>query len=113
MEVKGIIYQLIDYSSDTEIYKIGITKKEVEKRIKQLQTGSSKEIVLLRKYKSYYYKEIEQQLHRKYNNYKITEHKGGQEWFELPDKVAINFIKDCEEIENNIKFLKENNTLTF
>ena len=47
MEVKGIIYQLINYSSNTEIYKIGVTKKEVEKRIKQLQTGSSKEIVLL------------------------------------------------------------------
>ena len=77
MEVKGIIYQLIDYLSNTEIYKIGVIKKEVEKRIKQLQTGSSKEMVLLRKYKSYYYKEIEQQLHRKYNSYKMIEHKGG------------------------------------
>jgi len=93
---KGYVYLLTDFDSFPEKFKIGITKQEPEKRIKQLQTGCSGEIVLLRTYKSKFYKKIEKFLHRKYKKYNSN---GGTEWFELPDEEVLTFIEECENAE--------------
>ena len=93
---EGIIYLLVDWGSNPERVKIGITKENVEKRIKQLQTGSPNELVLLNKYKSKNYKKIERFLHKKYNKYSTD---GGKEWFELPSDAIINFISECQKID--------------
>jgi hypothetical protein len=102
---QGYVYLMVDFNSNPEKYKIGITIKNPEKRVKQLQTGSSGKIDLLRKYKSPFYKKIEKFLHRKYFSYKCE---GGSEWFELPSDEAINFIKECEKSENIFKSLIDN-----
>jgi hypothetical protein len=102
---KGFIYLLVDWGSNPEKYKIGITKNKVEDRIKSLQTGSSGEIVLLRKYESNFYKKIERFLHRKYAKYYCG---GGKEWFELPNEEAINFTQECKNAESIFGSLKEN-----
>lgn len=105
---KGKIYLLLDWgSSPNEKYKIGITKNEISKRIKQLTTGSSSELVLINSYESENYKQIEGVLHRRYKTYSTC---GGKEWFELPNDKVIDFKKHCEEIDKNIKFLNENNS---
>jgi hypothetical protein len=102
----GYIYLLVEWGSNPERFKIGITKDNVDARIKQLQTGSSSELVLLRQYESDNYRKIEKWLHRKYKSYSTD---GGKEWFQLPDDDALNFIKECQKIDEAVQILKENN----
>ena len=103
---KGVVYLITDWSSEPEKYKVGITKNSPEDRLKSLQTGSSGELVLLKTYKSENYRKIEGVLHRGYKPYSTD---GGKEWFELPDNIVINFLKECERIDNNIKLINEMN----
>ena len=48
--MKGKVYLIVDWSSQPLKYKVGITKSDVTKRLKSLQTGSSGELVLLKTY---------------------------------------------------------------
>jgi hypothetical protein len=107
---KGNVYLIVDWGSNPEKYKIGITKKDVNKRIKELQTGSSNELVLLRTYQSVNYKRIENIIHRNFKQYSTD---GGKEWFQLPEEKVINFIKECEKIDKNITILTEKNNPFF
>lgn len=102
---EGYVYLMVGFNDDSEKYKIGITAKDPEKRLKQLQTGSSGKIDLIRKYKSPFYIKIEKFLHRKYISYKCE---GGSEWFDLPDKEALNFILECKKSEDMFKSLIDN-----
>lgn len=104
--MKGKVYLIVDWSSSPLKYKIGITKNQIQKRIKQLKTGSSGDLVLLKHYESENYKKIESILHRFYNSYSTE---GGKEWFELPDDKVLNFINECQTIDENLKYLQENN----
>jgi len=100
----GYIYLIYDTTSIPEKFKVGITKNDVEKRRKQLSTGSSSMLTILRVYESDMYKKIETILHRMYISY-CTD--GGKEWFALPNDRALNFINDCKKIEDNINQLKK------
>lgn len=102
--MKGKVYLIVDWSSQPLKYKVGITKSDVTKRLKSLQTGSSGELVLLKTYLSENYKKIETILHRNYKPYSTN---GGKEWFELSDEIASNFLMECKQIDENICFLKE------
>ena len=101
---KGYIYLLVNYGSDPESYKIGITTGKIENRIKSLQTGNPNQIVLLKFYKSQFYRQIERRLHKKYV-YLKTE--GGKEWFTLPPESVFDFNTECETIESQINTLVE------
>ena len=100
----GIVYLLCELGSSPERYKIGITKEDPQKRIKQLQTGCSNEIILLRSFKSDFYKKIESALHREYSTYSSG---GGTEWFSLPSVEVFKFEDKCKILHQNFKFLKE------
>jgi hypothetical protein len=105
--IMGYVYLLFCVNKDgSEGYKIGITKNDPNKRVKQLQTGNESKIQLLKHYKSENYLKVEKWMHRKYNAYK-TEAKN--EWFSLEAEHVITFLKDCEEADNNINFLLNNN----
>jgi hypothetical protein len=104
--MKGKIYLITNWSSNVNRYKIGITKNSPEDRLKSLQTGSSGELVLLKVYESENYRKIEGILHRTYSHFSTD---GGKEWFELPDDRVLNFIKECEKIDNNLNALKDSN----
>lgn len=84
-----------------ENYKIGIAK-DVNKRIKQLQTGNPYKIELIGSYESMHASKIETTLHNQYSH----EREMG-EWFTLSLREEINFINECERIENNIKILND------
>jgi hypothetical protein len=99
---EGYIYLLVDFGSDPEKYKIGITTGKIEKRIKSLQTGNPDEIVLLKFYKSKFYRQIEKSLHRKYGHLKTN---GGKEWFTLPPDNIFDFVVECESINSQIESL--------
>lgn len=96
--MKKHIYLL---QSDNGVYKIGVSK-DPQKRLKQLQTGSSEKLEIIKTYESEFYRQIEKGLHNKFNHLRSE-----GEWFYLHLEDELRFIKECERIENNIKLLKE------
>ena len=54
----GIVYLLCELS-ENERFKVGVTKRDINKRIKELSTGNSNEIHLVNKFESEYYKKVE------------------------------------------------------
>lgn len=105
----GYVYLLLCIESDNkEYHKIGITKNDPIKRLKQLQTGNSNKITLLRAYKSKNYLKVERWMHRKYFGCKTD---ANNEWRKLTDEQVFSFIKDCEIADDNINYLLENNSL--
>jgi hypothetical protein len=101
---KGFVYLITDWSSNPEKFKVGVTKKTPEDRLRSLHTGSSGELVLLKTYESENYRRIETVLHRGYKPYSTD---GGKEWFELPPTLALDFFNECKKIDDNIKYLQE------
>lgn len=102
----GYVYLFLETdSAGLETYKIGITKNDPKKRIKQLQTGNPRKIDLLKSYSSENYLKVERWLHRKY--FVKTEAKN--EWRSLSNEEVFSFIEDCKEADKNISFLLENN----
>lgn len=98
--MKGFVYLLCDGYK----FKIGMTrKKDINKRIKELQTGNPYEIWL----RSYYETDnpyiIEQMMHTKYMTSKIK-----NEWFELNANDVINFKKNCADCERILNSIKNN-----
>lgn len=84
-----------------DTYKIGVTKN-VEQRIKQLQTGNDTQIILVDKFLSEFPFKLESVLHRKYDINNVN-----GEWYYLSNEDVKNFQNDCLLIENNFKCLKE------
>ncbi len=108
----GYVYLLMSTDSDgnVELFKIGITKTSVEKRIKSLSTGNPNKITLINSYYSTNYKEIEKMLH---NRYSVNKTLSKNEWFYLTDEQIFDFIKTCNKCDETITFLKNNSTLYF
>ena len=106
----GYVYLLMSTDSDglKELFKIGITKTSIEKRIKSLSTGNPNKIVLINFYFSKNYKEIEKWLHSRFSLNKTL---SKNEWFYLTDEQVSDFIVTCEKIDQTIKFINTNNTL--
>lgn len=98
----GNVYLLNAWGTDR--YKIGFTKSDVKKRIKQLQTGCPDELILVKVYESEEYKSVESWMHRKHHAKRVE-----GEWFELTPTDIYEFHKDCEKFNETIKMLKENN----
>ena len=90
---------------NTNKYKIGVTKKSVNERLKQLQTGSSESLVTVKEFETNYGFRLETLLHRHYNCKKTI-----GEWFELTEQDVAIFLKTCETYEGNFKLLEEHNT---
>lgn len=99
---KGFVYILSETGMD-DIYKIGVTKGTIERRIKKLQTGNPNEIFLVRKYHTEHPFFLEKCLHQKYHNKKVM-----NEWFRLDDEDIMQFYLVCEGFENMIDALKDN-----
>lgn len=105
----GYVYLLLQIDSDgLESHKIGITKRDINIRVSELQTGNPNKISLLRSYQSKNYLKVERWLHRKYGSQK-TESKN--EWRILTDEQVFAFIDECKVADDNIQFLLENNSL--
>ena len=100
----GIVYLLCELGSDPERYKIGITKGDPIKRVKQLQTGCSNVISVLKTFESEYYRKIESSLHREYKQYAST---GGTEWFILPTELVFKFEDRCKQLHDTFVMLSE------
>lgn len=98
----GYVYVLGDFTK-ANIYKIGVTRGNVEKRIKKLQTGNSGEIFLCMKHWTKYPFFIERKLHSKFSENRIM-----NEWFML-ETEDVNQIKDIiRKEEELIEIMKDN-----
>lgn len=88
--------------SENSYYKIGTTKN-IEKRIKELQTGNADKIYLIDKYESNNAFKIEKALHNFFGfNKKLNE------WFDFGIEEEIKFKELCLQIDNNLKYLEKN-----
>ena len=105
--IMGYVYLLLQLDFDgNESYKIGITKNDPNKRVKQLQTGNPNKISLHRKYETKNHLKVEQWLHRKYQ----TKTEAKNEWRTLTDEQVFSFLDDCKTADDNIQFLLDNNS---
>jgi hypothetical protein len=105
-----VMYQVYLISSNNQQgkrYKIGYTRNDVSKRIKQLKTGNSDELILEQLYTSKWGTKIEAILHRKYSNSKIS-----GEWFNLDQNQVEGFLIECKNLDDYYKSLIENSTFT-
>lgn len=98
--MRGFVYLLCD----GEKFKIGMTKqKDINKRIKELQTGNPEEIWL----RSYYETEnplrIEQMMHARYKNKNVR-----NEWFDMNVEDVINFKDTCAFCDSILKSMENN-----
>ena len=99
----AFVYLLCDSGHDN-MFKIGMTRGDVEKRIKKLQTGNGSEIFLVKKYETKYPFYLEKMLHqRHWPERKLNE------WFELSTESVMNFEEDCKFYEDIVELLSETN----
>ena len=103
----GYIYLLLSVDiNGNEFFKIGVTKRDINKRISELQTGNSDKIQLLNHYQSENFKKVEKMMHLKYSAFKTE---ANNEWFSLQTEHVVSFLENCKEADQTISFLLENN----
>ena len=107
IDIMGYVYLLLVVDEKgNEKYKIGVTKRNITKRISELQTGNESKINLLKQYESENYNKVEKSMHLKYSSYRTE---ANNEWFSLEAEHVISFLEDCKEADEIISFLLENN----
>ena len=101
--MEGYIY-LICEKDNPNNFKIGMTKrKDINTRLKQLQTGNPSELYIKDSFKSKYPNKVEKLLHKRFH----IEHKLN-EWFELDPKDVNSFQDICQNYETICESLKDN-----
>ena len=99
----GYVYLIGEIGKEGR-YKIGSTKaKDVNKRLKQLQTGNSSELFIKEYYETEHPFKLEKMLH---NHFKYKNLSG--EWFGLSEADTEDFRGICEEKMKVINSLKDN-----
>ena len=99
----GFVY-LIGEENEENKYKIGSTKcSDVNKRLKQLQTGNSNQLFIKEYYETSKPFKLETMLHNRYKDNNVI-----GEWFELTENEVKEFKKECEKCQTIIDVLKEN-----
>lgn len=83
-------------------YKIGKTNN-INKRLKELQTGNSNELILVDSYYSKYSSKVESALHNFFKHKNII-----NEWFEFDQDDINKFKQLCKQTEENLIFLEKN-----
>jgi hypothetical protein len=103
----GYVYLILEVNKNgDEHHKIGISKNEPEKRLKQLQTGNPNRIDVLKSYESKNYKRVEKWLHSRFDNKKTL---AENEWFTLSNDDVLNFIETCKKVDETINLLLKEN----
>ena len=101
----AIIYLIESVRDYDTMYKIGYTKSNNSKknRIKNLQTGNDGKLNIVYEYQTKHGTLLETYLH---NHFKHNKKRG--EWFDLDIISVNNFIKICDNLENNLDSLEDN-----
>lgn len=100
-----IIYLISSELNNDTLYKIGITRRDVTKRLKQLKTGNPATLSVVKTFESKWASKIESNLHSSYQTKNIN-----GEWFKLEPNDVEGFEKRCQIIHNNFELLSKTNT---
>lgn len=82
--------------------KIGYTRRSINNRIKELQTGSPTDLQAIHVYETDLAQKLEPIIHRFYGSYRMV-----GEWFNLPPEEINNFPEMVKRTESNIKMLRD------
>lgn len=93
----GHLYLIGYQSADCYRIKIGIAK-DVDRRIRQLQTGCPQKLYLLKAISVAAPRHIEQRLHQKYRHYRIER----GEWFKLPEVAVQDLLNTIDRLESAV-----------
>lgn len=85
------------------LYKIG-RSEDVRKRLINIQVGNPKPLRILYEVEA---KPMVETIMKRRHKLKRT----SGEWFMLEHEDVVNFVRDCEEIDANLRFMRENSTL--
>lgn len=88
---------------NTAYYKIGFTRRNTDKRKKELQTGNGNMLKILYEFETKYGYKLETSLHAHFKLKKVN-----SEWFELTGEDVANFIPTCLLYENIYEQLRDN-----
>lgn len=100
------IYLISAEINNHKSYKIGITKRRVEERIKDFKTGNSSNFYIEQVFVTDTLGlSIEKRLHRHFAEKNI-----GGEWFNLEKEDIYEFNKLCHRYKEEITLLNESNT---
>jgi hypothetical protein len=99
----GFVYLIGEKDNDGK-YKIGSTRaKDINKRLKQLQTGNSSQLFIRESYQTEYPFKLEKMLHNRLKSYNLI-----GEWFELDNELVGGFKSLCDDFTSIIECLKDN-----
>jgi len=97
------VYLISSELNNHTLYKIGITKRAVTDRLKELKTGNAATLNIVNVFESQWASKIESNLHKRYKNI-------SGEWFDLTEDELNNFLNVCNMVHNNFELLSKNNT---
>ena len=98
--MKGTVYLICDMLTDR--FKIGVTKRKVEERLKEIQTGNPGEVFVMQTFESNYPYKLEKMMHRHFNSKKTL-----NEWFSLDVDDVASFTDICSKYESLIDGLEK------
>lgn len=99
----GFVY-LIGESSTPNVFKIGSTrKKDINDRMKQLQTGNPDELYLARYFETESPFKVEHFLH-----FNLSDHNSHGEWFEVGSGFEDRFMEMCRKAQDIVDSLDGN-----
>jgi len=99
------IYLISANHQDGFYYKIGWTKRDPNKRLKELKTGNSQELQLVNVFESKWGPRIESNLHRHFNQFRCE-----GEWFKLEPEQVEQFKELCERNHNIFELMAKENS---
>ena len=99
------IYLISSETNGQKLYKIGITKRAIEVRMKELKTGNAAELAIVDSFQSKWATKIEANLHRQFKPKKIS-----GEWFQLAEQDLKDFKEKCRLLHANFDLMEKSNT---
>jgi hypothetical protein len=99
------VYLICAEFEERRLYKIGYTRRDVSKRIKELKTGNGSEMYIIDSFKSKWGTKIESQLHEIFKNKKVS-----GEWFDLNEEDVKSFGVKCRLSHETLELITTQNT---
>jgi hypothetical protein len=99
------VYLICSEFEGRKLYKIGYTRRPIEKRIKEIRTGNGSDIYLIDSFQSVWGTKIESNLHKQFKIKKVN-----GEWFDLTDDDVSSFRNRCKSSHDILELITKDNT---
>lgn len=99
------VYLICAEFEGRRLYKIGYTRRDISKRIKELKTGNGSEMYVIDSFKSKWGTKIESNLHKTFKSKKVN-----GEWFDLTDEEVKSFGEKCKLSHETLELITTQNT---